>query len=224
MTDQVTTPAEQSSQQQDASTVATSQPSSPQGNQPPAGFIEKARYDGLVRKVEELTLANRDLNNELSTKSSKIEQLMADITVKDTEKSVAVGERDTRIQTLTETSLQKDAELQRLKALELKLKVVKDMKRSDLVPLLDHIPDMNDEEALRTTLSTFADFTDTAVKAREEQLVAGVLPVGGGITSTQTSPSTREAWNKEINALPLGSTARADKVAEYGKWLEANQK
>ena len=224
MTDQVTTPAEPSSQQQDASTVATPQPSSPQGNQPPAGFIEKARYDGLVRKVEELTLANRSLNEDLRVKSSTIEQLNSDITVKDTEKQVAVGERDTRIQTLTEASMKQDAEIARLRALELKLKVVKDMNRSDLVPLLDHIPDMTDEEALITTLNTFADFTDKAVKAREDQLTAGVLPVGGGITNTETSPSTREAWNKEINSLPLGSPARAEKVAEFGAWLEANAK
>ena len=224
MTDQVTTPADPApvAQQPVTPTVPATTPPVSQGNQPPAGYIEKARFDGLVRKVEELTLANRKLQEDLQGKTSQVEQLSANISLKDTEKSAAVGERDNQIQTLTQASLEKDAELKRLRALELKLQVVNEMNRGDLVPLLSHIPDMEDAEALKATLGTFADFTDTAVRAREQQLTSGVLPVGGGITQADTQPSTREAWNKEINNLPVGSKERNAKVQEFGAWLEAS--
>src|SRR5512142_2397153 len=61
----------------------------------------KARYDGLVRKVEELTLTNRSLNDQLAAKTSELEQLRGQLVVKDAEKSTTVGERDKLLQQIT---------------------------------------------------------------------------------------------------------------------------
>ena len=62
--------------------------------QPAEGFIELARYNGLMRKVQELTLVNQDLNTQLGLKSSEIEQQKGQLSIKDVEKQVALGERD----------------------------------------------------------------------------------------------------------------------------------
>ena len=70
--------------------VATPPATQPQG--PPEGFVEKARFDGLVRKVEELTLTNRGLTDNLTQTSSEKEQLTGQLAIKDTDKAAAVGE------------------------------------------------------------------------------------------------------------------------------------
>jgi len=159
------------------------------------------------------------LSESLVGKTSEYEQLSAQLSLKDTEKVAAVGERDTQIQTLTEANTLNQSELQRLQALELKINAINEMDRPDLVPLLDTIPNMTDAEALKTTLSTFADFADKAADTREQQLTAGVLPTGGGITNAPSQPSTPEAWKERIEKLPVGSADRKAEVARYGEWL-----
>ena len=69
MTDQI---AQTSGQQE---TTPGQQAPAVSGSTAPEGFIELARYNGLVRKVEGLTLSNRSLTAHLGRKTSEIEQL-----------------------------------------------------------------------------------------------------------------------------------------------------
>jgi hypothetical protein len=186
----------------------------------PAGYIELARYNGLVRKVEELTLANRGLTDQLASKSSEIEQLKGQLAIKDTEKTVAVGERDSKLTTVLQENQTLLAELTELRGLQAKVQAIKELNRPELLKIADRIPAVQDPEALKTILLDFAGFADDLVKQREQQLLAGVTPAIGGVQPGPSRPQTGEAWLNYLNGLPLGSLERTKAFDEYGDWLE----
>lgn len=191
----------------------------PQPAGAPEGYIEKARYDGLVRKVEELTLRNRDLEGQLAAQSSEVEQLKGQLAIKDTEKTVAVGERDNKLQTVLQENAALQAELTELRGLKLKVKVINDLKRPELLRIADKIPSLQDEEALKTVMQDFAGFADDLIKQREQQLLSGVTPPLGPGNVTPSEPESERGWLDKINGLPLGSPERQKAMDEYGDWL-----
>jgi hypothetical protein len=191
----------------------------PQPAGAPEGYIEKARYDGLVRKVEELTLDNRKLTDQLAAQSSEIEQLKGQLAIKDTEKTVAVGERDNKIQTVLQENATLQAELTELRGLKLKVKVINDLKRPELLRIADKIPNLQDEEALKIVMQDFAGFADDLVKQREQQLLSGVTPPLGPGNVTPSEPESDRGWQEKINGLPLGSPERQKAMDDYGDWL-----
>jgi hypothetical protein len=193
--------------------------------QAPAGFIEIARYNGLVVKVQELTLSNRTLTDQLATKTSEVEHANAQLVVKDAEKSAAVSQRDGQIQETIQAKTALEAELNDLRALSAKVKVVKEMKRPDLLKILDQIPNMTDPEALKTVLTNLASFADEAVSEREKQLMAGITPgVGASVGVVATAPASDKAWMEHIETLPLGSPQRNKAFNDYGVWLAETHK
>ncbi len=175
----------------------------------------KARYDGLVRKVEQLTLANRDLTGQLEAKTSEMEQFRAQLTVKDAEKLAAVGERDKQIQSITQAKSQAETELNDLRALRLKVTVINEMKRPDLLRIADKIPAMTDPDALKSIFADMASFADEAALEREKQLKAGMTGSLSGNQKVQATPNSEDAWNKYIESLPLGAEREA---ARDGYW------
>ena len=184
----------------------------------PEGFIEKARFDGLVRKVEELTLTSRGLDAQLVAKSSELEQLKSQLSLKDTEKNVAVGEREGKLTTLVQENSTLKNELDGLRALQLKIKVIQEIGNPDLLGVIDSIPSMTDPEAMKTTLQALSQFADKAVQRREEQLRAGwTPPVAAG--SVASGPASAEAWTDKINSLPLGSSERQRAFDDYYDFL-----
>ena len=204
MTDQIAqTPGQQE-------TTPGQQAPAASGSTAPEGFIELARYNGLVKKVEELTLSNRTLSDQLTQKTSEAEQLKGQLAVKDTEKTVAVSERDKKLQeTLTtNTALQK--ELDELRGLKLKVEVANELGHPELMKIAGNIPNLTDKEALKVVMSDFAGFVDTAVKAREQQLLAGVTPMGGGPAASPAMPANEKGWEDYINKFDLGTSERAE--------------
>lgn len=185
---------------------------------PPAEDWKK-RFDGAVLKIQELTQQVRDLTTQLSTKSSENEQLSVQLSGKDIEKSVAMGERDRQLQEALQAKSALETEVTRLKSLELKLKVINDLNQPSLLKIIGRIPDLTDEETLKVVMKDFADFAQDAASQREKQILAGVTP-GVGPAPVSTSPTTEAAWEEKINSADLGSVARAKILNEYGDWLE----
>ena len=199
-----------------------------QGNphqQAPEGFVEKARFDGLVRKVEQLTLDSRSLNDQLAAKTSETEQLRAQLSVKDTEKSAAVSERDRQLQEAITSRTALETEVAGLRALQLKVETIRKLNRPDLIRIADKIPAMTDAEALESVLKEFAAFADEAVTAREKQLLAGVTPgPGSGQAAVPGLPTSDKEWNAFIEKQPLGSVERKKAWDQYWLWLETQNK
>ena len=225
MTDQANDPvAAESKPPVEAQSPPAQQSSATPANtpsEPPAGYIEQARYNGLVKKVEELTLKTRELEGQLAAKSSEYEQLNEQLAIKDTEKTVAVGERDKALQTSLAENQALSTELSELRALKLKLEVARDLKRPDMVAILDRLPNLTDKEALTTVAKDFLQWGDQLVSEREKQLSAGVTDPISPLSTAPAKPSTADGWESYVNSLPLGSPERLKAVNEYGDWAES---
>lgn len=211
-------------------TDGTETPVEQNGATPPPQQQEKpvdweARYKGSVRKVEELTIRVRDLEAQLAGVSSEKEQYKAQLGTKDVEKDVAVGERDKLLQTAVQEKSRLETELAELRGLKLKVEVIRELGRPELIRIADRIPAMTDKEALKTVLQDFAGFADDLVQQREKQLLAGVTPPPSSGGSTKlVLPASEGEWEKHINALPLGSKERAKAFDDYYGWLEQKHK
>ena len=184
----------------------------------------KKRFDGAVLKIQELTLKSRQIEAELAKKASEIEQLQAQLGLKDVEKTAAVGERDKQLQTYATTVQQLEAQLKALKALQLKIQVARKLNRPEVLRIIDSIPALDDEATLEAVMKDFLGFADDAAASREKQLLAGITPGVGAGAQAPSRPATPQGWEELINGLPLGSRERARALDEYGDWLEATNK
>ncbi len=187
---------------------------------PPQGEDWEGRYKGLVPTVQKLTEQVKAIQAELAAKVSEIERLNGQLGLKDVEKTAAVGERDKTIQELTQTSQSYQAEMARLKALELKVKTAIELKKPELIGLMDTIPNVTDPEALKTIMKSIDDYAALQVKTRETQLLSGTGMPAGGAPAPSAGPQSQEEWMKAIEKSPLGSKDRAQLMNDYGDWLQ----
>jgi chromosome segregation ATPase len=184
----------------------------------------EARYKGSVKKIEELTLANRSLNEQLTTKTSEIEQLRAQLGVKDLEKTTAVSERDRLLQEALQKSSTMEQQLKDAQGMQLKIQVAKEIGHPELIKIMDRIPTMTDKETLTAVMKDFVDFAADSVKEREKQLLAGVTPGFGGTGQPQkVTPTNAKEWDALINSLPLGSQERNKAFDDYYEFLNKSQ-
>jgi hypothetical protein len=189
--------------------------------QVPSGYVEQARFNGLVQKVETLTLSERKAKDDLALKTSEYEQLKMQLDAKDTEKTIAVSERDKKLQSLLEAQTAAEKELSNLRAMQRKVKVAKAMGRSDLLEIMDAIPNLEDEEALKSVFETFTGYADKQVKQREKELLSGITPPVSSTQTTAQVPASKDGWQKFINSKPLGSAERETAQDQYWDWLTA---
>ena len=196
------------------------QVATPPATQPqdiPEGYIEKARFDGLVRKVEELTLTNRAVNEQLTQLSSEKELLTGQLAIKDVDKSVAVGEYQKQIEAAIQTQTQQASELGELRALKAKMELVRKHNAGHLIPILDRIPYLEDAEAMETVFTDFLNWGDNIAKTREKELLAGYTPSGAGPAEpTNTTPTTKESWLAHIQKQTGTDAQKAWK--QYWEW------
>ena len=180
----------------------------------------EARYKGSVAKVEQLTVAQRETQAQLEAKSSEMEQLSSQLGIKDTEKDVAISERDKR---LNEEML-KNQELitanEQLTAFKLKADIASELGMPELLAIAEHIPNLTDKEALTVVMKDFTSFTQDLVTKREKQILAGV-DIGTGTQHAEvTTPTTDKGWEDHINSFGLGTTERDKAFKGYQKFLE----
>lgn len=187
-------------------------------------YVEKKRFDGLMLKVQELTEAQKKREGEIAAKEAEIARLQADLNVKDTEKTVTLAERDKQLEEVLQSKSQAEQELGELRALKLKLEVVEEMGRPELVKLLKNIPAMTDKDALKTVLEDFARFGDESASAREKQLLAGITPAVSPLQQSAATPQSDEGWLRHIDGLPLGSLERTKAMDDYWTWGNQNHK
>lgn len=184
----------------------------------------KARFDGAIKKIEQLTLRARELEAQLAAKSSEIEQLTSQLGIKDVEKTVAVGERDKNLQVALQENSTLKARVQELEGLALKVKIAKELGRPELIKIADRIPALTDEKVLKEVMSDLLGFADDMVKGREQQILAGWTPPTGPVGGGKTTPASKQSWEDHINSLPLGSKERSRAMDDYYEWLAATNK
>ena len=190
---------------------------------PPQQDDYKPRYDGLVRKTEQLTLDNRTLNEQLAANASIIEQLRAQLSGKDFEKSAAVGERDRLLAEAVKSKAEQETELKELRGMKTKVKLINEMGQPQLLKIIDRIPNMGDEELLRGVIKDFSDFANDLVSAREKQLLSGTTPAFGTPPPTKPTPANPAAWEKQLNSLPAGSKDHSEAMDAYWQWTNTQK-
>ncbi|MCK5308927.1 MAG: hypothetical protein KAJ73_09970 [Zetaproteobacteria bacterium] len=193
------------------------QPASPPPD-PTDGVNWEARYKGMVKKVEELTLGSQSKDTQLSEKVSEIERLSAELGLKDTEKTVAVGERDKQLTVLSEAKSASDTELARLRSLEMKVKIANKIGSPGMLAIVDSIPSVDDEEALEALMKNISDWGDQKVKVRETELLAGVTPDVTATPAQVDLPTTNEDWQAHVQKLPMKSVEREQAMTAWRDW------
>lgn len=184
----------------------------------------EARYKGLSRKFDELTRASEVKDGTIADLTTQLEQLKTQISTKDAEKNAAVSQRDKTIQESVQAKTTLEQELAELRAFKLKVEVARELKKPNLLRIIDKIPNMENKEALTSVMTDFASFADEAALERERQLTAGIVSNTSAAAQRPGTPGSEAEWERHINSFPLGSQQRQEAFDQYWTWLEAKHK
>jgi hypothetical protein len=190
----------------------------------PAGVDWEARYRGASAVINTLTAEKSALQGQLVQMTSQFEQANAQLALKETEKSVAVGERDNQLKVIVEAKSTLEQELTRLRALEMKVKVANKLNNPGLLPILDTIPSVADEATLEALMKQLTDWGQDLVKQRENQLLAGTTPPASPMPIGDPLPQNSQGWQEYVNKAALGSPEREQRMNAWRDWGLASQK
>jgi uncharacterized small protein (DUF1192 family) len=181
------------------------------------------RYKGSVTKINELTASIKDLNDQLGSKTSEIEQLKAQLTNKDIEKDASVSEHKKLLEQALSNKTHMESELTELRAMKTKLDLVKELDAKELIPILDRIPVVDDPDAMRTVMEDFKKWGDELRSEREKELLSGEYSApASDVQGRIAEPQSADEWEAYINNLPFGSE-REQAWEKYWKWGAAQQ-
>jgi len=188
----------------------------------PDGYVEVARFNGLMQRNEALTAQLTEATGNLATRSSSLEQSKKELVDQAAAQEVQVGENTLKVTELTEQVSTLTAANLDYNSLQLKLKVANELGRPDLMALAQHIPNSTDEAVIKDALTAFAGFSDGAVKKREDQLLSGVSPAGSAGGVAPKAPTTPQGWADYVNTFPLGTKEREAALKAFGQAVTDN--
>src|SRR6185503_9920145 len=94
----------------------------------PEGFVEAARINGALAKIQELTLLNRTLTDRLTAATQSENSLKADLTQKESLWTAQQGEFTTKLTNAEQEKATLAKQVEEGKALRLKMKIVDELK------------------------------------------------------------------------------------------------
>jgi hypothetical protein len=205
---------------------ATGTTHQPQTPDPLQGYVPEARLTGALQKIQELTLTNKSLMDQLTAANTSQGSLQAQLQSKETEWSAKVGEGSQALQTTIGERDGLKAENVRLQAELDKAKLVGELKHYNLLPILDQIPSDPDPEKQKANIERMAAWADDLLAAREQTLTAGqtktVAQTSQTITTPSETPKTPKQWEAHMDSLPYGSPEREAAWNSY--WASLNSK
>ena len=184
-----------------------------------AEMVEKKRLDGALQKIEELTLVNRTLTEQLNAIKGEKVALMAEYGQKETAWTAQQSEFTTKLTSAEAEKTQLATELAAAKALKLKMKIVQELNAPSLYNVLDVVPDSQDEAVLRPALQKLAQFAGTIAQTREQELLSGVTRTEKAPENNVQLPNSDEGWTNYINGLQFGSPEYQQAMDAWHKWL-----
>lgn len=191
---------------------------------PVGGTDWEARYKGSSRVIDQLTKDKKALEDQLVALTSENEQLKTQLTMKDTEKTVAVGERDKQLQAMIEAKTTTDSELADLRSLKMKVEVARELNDPGLLSIFESIPSVSDKDAMKALMQNISSWGDERVKAREKELLAGVTAPVAQAAPEMALPTTVEGWQKYINEAEYGTEEKAKRLNAFRDWGLASTK
>jgi hypothetical protein len=179
----------------------------------PEGFVEVARLNGALRKIEELTLLNKTLTDRMTGLTGEKTTLQADLGQKESVWNATQSEFTTKLATAETTITQLNTRLAASDALKMKLKLIQEAQAPQLYSVIDVIADGTDEAAMKAQIEKLAGFASQIAQSREKELTAGVTTIPQNVQAPQM-PTTDAGWQEYIAKLPFGSP-------EYQKAMES---
>jgi hypothetical protein len=177
----------------------------------PAGgeMVAKARLDGALLKIQELTLRIQTLTDELTKKDQEIGRMSGEQTQKVTEWEAKQGEFTKKITAYESEKSTHAEQLQKLELERLKIKLLTEAGKPQLFAVMDVIQG-NDEASLKASIDKLGSFAEAISRTRESELLAGVTLISTNPKSTESPlPADDAGWQTYINGFELGSPERA---------------
>ena len=179
----------------------------------------RERYTGSSRIINQRDDQIKILEAELAGKVSESEQLRSQLGVKDVEKSVAITSYQTQLQVALDKTNASEVELKELRAFKAKYDLALSLKDQRILPLLPSIPYVENPETMKQIMTTFMDWGDGLVRAREKELLSGVVPPPLSVPiKAGPSFSTKEEWQKHVDGLVPGTQEKADAMKAWWAW------
>ena len=185
----------------------------------PDGYVPEARLTGALQKINSLTLTIQSLEGQLTAANTRLGELQAQGTQKETEWTTKAGEHATTLQGITKERDTLKQQLADATLNEKKHAMIAEMGHFNLLAIADQIPAHADPAKQKEAIEKVAAFADGLVKARESQLTSGTTVVTTQPPEQNVKlPDTAAAWEKHINSLPWGSPERSKAFDDYYEW------
>jgi chromosome segregation ATPase len=184
----------------------------------------QARYNGQQAKLQAQAGTIQALTNQVATLQQQLSEANAQLGVRDAQRTQEVGQRDQTISQLQSEVQALKGQLTPLQSDQRKLATIKKLNRPDLIQVMDAVPASEDPAAMEAAFTSLAGYADSLVRAREQQLTAGVTTTGGGASAVQSvaKPSTSAGWQDHVNSLGLGTPEREKAMSDWYEWSRAN--
>ena len=203
--------------QSDPQASATTQPSA----SAPEGFVEVKRLNGALQKIEELTLLNKTLTERMTGLTNEKTTLQADLQQKESVWTAQQSEFTTKLGSADKTIADLNAQLAKFQAMQLKMKLIDELKAPQLYSVIDVIPDGTDEAQMKAAIQKLAGFANQIAQSREKELTAGVTTIEQN--QAPQLPTTDKGWQDYIAGLSFGTPEYQKAMEGWHTWL-FNQK
>jgi len=192
-------------------------PASPPAPSPPTTDWE-GKYKGMIT-----VLATKDkdldkLKGEVGTLSDNLKELQDTTTAAQATADAAKVNADQQIAELTGKITEGDTKLETAAAYRVKMEALKEY--PDLIGLADTIPNITDEETMKSHLETLSKQVDLVAEQKAERKAAGFTP--GPTTPTQGAYpfDSFETWGEALKkAAGTKEFAKIDDA--FGSWMHA---
>ncbi len=174
----------------------------------PEGYVPEARLTGALQTIEKLTLTNRALSEQITAANTRLGELQAQGTQKETEWTSKAGEQTNALKGVTTERDTLKQQVATLEANQAKFKMIGEMGHYNLLAIADQIPVDADPVKQKANIERMAAFATQLVNGREQELTAGETKPILNPDKAGDLPTTSAGWSKLIDGLPFGSPER----------------
>jgi len=186
----------------------------------PAGLVEAHRLTSAMQKIQELTLANRTLADQLATFTTSSGELRVQLATQEAGFATKAGEHAKLVSEYEAREVGYKTSALSAEKLARKIKAIQAVGQPALLSIIDVLPDADDDEKQIAAIKGIAEFATQQAKVRETQLTSGITHTEvvsqAGVTEL---PTTDEGWSKHMEKFPLGSEERGLATEQWFAYL-----
>jgi len=190
----------------------------------PAGLVEAHRLTSAMQKIQELTLANRTLADQLATFTTSSGELRVQLANQEASIATKASEHAKLVSEFEQRESGYKTELTANESLKRKLKAIKEVGRPELLSIIDILPEAADDAAQVIAIKGIAEFASQQAQVRETQLTAGITRTEVvSQAGNKEVPTSDDGWAKYMEQFPLGSEDRATATDQWFTYLTTSK-